>query len=303
VRLAYTSDLHVDATPANAALLPHLAARVAALAPDAFVIAGDLAETLAAVRWGLDAFAALASPKFYLPGNHDLFVEGEPAAGATSRDKYERTLPAVAAACGFRYLGLEPARVGAVALAGVTGWYDLAFRDPALAAVVAPAHYAAGRWRDVRAFDRGHVFWPRDPAAGFDAAAVPGAHPAHTGGDWASDLEIEAWMRERLAAQLERCAGGPVVAIVHVLPFAALVVRGAFGAAAFHDAWLGSAAIGTCLQRCADVRAVVTGHLHRVADVVVDGMRVVARPVGPLRDPRIDLAATARERIGVLEVD
>lgn len=306
MRLAYTSDIHVDAGAGNAALLPYLAARTTALAPDAFVLAGDVAETLAGVAGALAAFAALRCPKFYLPGNHDLFVEGAPAPGATSRDKYERLLPAVAAAAGFQYLGLDPHRVGDVVFCGVTGWYDYTFRDPTLAAVVSQSHYDGGRWRDIRAFDRGHVFWPRDAAtaARTSAAATHAAQPASAAGVWASDRELEAWMRARLAAQLERVQppARSIVAVVHVLPFAELVRRGAFGPVAFHDAWLGSAALGECLRRVPELRLVVCGHQHHIADVDIAGIRVVARPVGTLRDASVDLAEVARAGIGLVEI-
>jgi hypothetical protein len=288
--LAYTSDIHADATPANAALLPHLAHRVRELNADAFIIAGDLAETAPAVRAALEAFAPLELRKFYLPGNHDLFVEDTPPPGATSRDKYETQLPAVAMAAGFEYLGLEAHAIGDVGVCGVTGWYDYAFRDPALAVVVDERHYETGVWRDVRAFDRGHVFWPR---AG-----------TNDGPAWAGDREIETWMRERLRRQAQALAGArAVIAAVHVLPFAELVVRGAYGPVAFHDAWLGSAALGVELRRIPALRAVVCGHLHRSADLQLGSVRVVARPVGTLRDAGIDLRAVARDRIGVLDLD
>ena len=287
MRLAYTSDLHADATALNAALVPHLLRRVRELGADAFVIAGDLAETEAAVRAALEPFASLAMRKFYLPGNHDLFVEGAPVPGATSRDKYETRLPAAAAAAGFEYIGLEPHPIGDVALCGVTGWFDYSFRDPALASVVAEGHYEAGLWRDVRAFDRGHIYWP---------SATPG-------GGWATDREIERWMRARLQQQVARLgAARAVIAVVHVLPFAELVVRGAYGPVSFHDAWLGSAALGAELRRIPALRAVVCGHLHRTSDLRLAGLHVVARPVGTLRDAGLDLQAVARDRIGVLEI-
>jgi hypothetical protein len=50
------------------------------------------------------------------------------------------------------------------------------------------------------------------------------------------------------------------------------------------------------------LRAVICGHLHRDAEVVIDGVRVAARPVGTLRDPHADLAALGGDRIGMLEI-
>src|SRR5262249_36150371 len=168
---------------------------------------------------------------------------------------------------------------------------------------VASAQYRAGTWRGVRAFDRGRVLWPRTSGGATTSSREPaGSHPASACGDWASDEEIHAEMCSRLEAQLasaSRARG--IVAVCHVLPFAELVVRGAFGPVAFHDAYLGSAAIGAILQRTPRLVAVVTGHLHRPADLRIGPLRVVARPVGTLRAPDVDLDQVAAASLGVLE--
>ncbi len=304
VRIVYTSDLHSDATPQNAALLPYLARRAVALRPDVFVIAGDLAESTTAVRQSLEVFRAVPGVRLYLPGNHDLFVEGPPESAPTSRDKYERDLPAAAQAAGFKALGVHAVTVENVAFVSVTGWFDYGFRDPALDVCVTTLQYTAGQWRGVRAFDRGHVFWPRpSPTGAPPGAPPPGAQPCSALGAWATDAEIDADMGGFLDSQLRATAASEhVVAIVHVLPFAALVQRRAFGNVAFHDAYLGSAAIGARLRLEPRLRAVITGHLHRPADLDLDGVRVVARPVGTIRDSFADLDAVAAARLGVLEI-
>lgn len=296
MRIAYTSDLHSDATPANRALLPHLARRMRELEPDVVVIAGDVAETTAEVEFALAHFTDIGALRLYVAGNHDLFVEGEPAAGRTSRDKFARDLPAAAARAGFAALGRAPAACGGTAFVGVPGWYDYSLRDPRWDGAIDRSHYRAGTWRGIRAFDRGHVFWP---------AALPrraGAHPA-AAGEWALDEEIHAWMHASLRAQLQAVEPGRrIVAVVHVLPFAALVQRGCFGDTAFHDAYLGSAALGDLLLADARVAAVISGHLHRPADLRVGHLRVLARPVGTLREPAPAGAAVAADRCGVLDL-
>ena len=79
-----------------------------------------------------------------------------------------------AAAAGFGYLGLEPVLLGDLAIVGICGWYDFGFRDPGLEGSVSLHHYRAGQWRDVRAFDRGQILWPRSSLA----EARPGTLPA-----------------------------------------------------------------------------------------------------------------------------
>jgi len=301
MRLAYTSDLHSDLSSRNRDLVGAIAAHAAALAPDIFVVAGDVADRAADVAWTLRELAEVTGLKLYLPGNHDLFVEADfwQPDGASSRDKYERILPQVAASAGFGYLGLEPARAGALAIVGVTGWYDFSLRDPAIDVAVGLDSYRAGEWRGTRAFDRGHVFWPRA-----NGPRAPGDHPASAAGDWAGDEEICAAMLGRLDAQLETVRDArAVVAVIHVLPFAELVVRGAFGDTPFFDAYLGSSRLGERLQREGSLRAVISGHLHRDADLLRGGIRALARPVGDARRHAGDLPAVARARVGVLEID
>lgn len=300
MRLVFTSDLHADLGGRNADLLEPLAAHVAGLRPDVFVVAGDVAERAEVVADALACFAAVPGTKLFLAGNHDLYVEGEAALarGENSRVKFERLLPAAAARAGFGYLGLEPFVAGGIALVAVPGWTDFALRDPRLDPVVALHHYRAGAWRDVRAYDRGQVLWPRR-----GAVPPPGSTPAVPLGDWAGDEEIDDHMLTLLEAQLAAVrTARRLVGITHVLPCADFVQRGAFGASPFHDGWLGSARLGARLRREARLAALVCGHLHRVCERQHDGVRLVARPVGNAAHSRLPLAELARQRAGVLEV-
>ena len=301
MRLAYISDLHTDLSARNHDLLGALVEVARAAKPDVFLVAGDLAEKSSDVAASLERLAAIPALRLYLAGNHDLFVEGDPqrAETAHSREKFETILPRVAAAAGFDYLGLEPVHCGDVAIVGVPGWYDFSLRDPSFDAVADLPVYRTGVWRGTRAYDRGHVFWPRR-----DTRHIAGAHPAAAGGDaWAGDEEICAEMLERLQGQLAAVRSAPaVLAAVHVLPCLDLVRRGAFGEIPFFDAYLGSSQLGTCLEKAGNVRVVVSGHLHRVASLERRGIRWLASPVGDARRSPLDLAALARERLGLTEI-
>ncbi len=149
MRLAYASDLHADLCTRNTDLLPHLAAHLIDRAPDLFIIAGDLAETVAGVESSLRVFGNVPGERVYLAGNHDLFAEGIPGSpGAMdSRDKFDTLLPQAARRAGFHYLGLEPLRFGDLAVVGVPGWFDFTLRDPSLDGVIDTHAYRAGCWR------------------------------------------------------------------------------------------------------------------------------------------------------------
>ena len=298
MRLVYVSDLHSDLSDRNDALLDVLVQRARLLQPDVFVVGGDLAETCRDVARSLGRLAAIPARRFFLAGNHDLFVEGEARDRPTSRDKFERLLPAVAAAAGFEYLGLEPIRCGEVAFVGVPGWYDFTLRDPVLDAVADTHVYRTGFWRGNRAYDRGHVFWPRDASV-----PVPGEQPTNSAGAWAGDEEIAGLMLSRLGAQLAAVRdAATVIAVVHVLPNLDMVRRGAFGDSPFFDAYLGSAALGDCIEAAGNVRVVLCGHLHHVAALERRGIRWLASPVGDARRSPLDLNALAAERLGVVDL-
>jgi hypothetical protein len=193
---------------------------------------------------------------------------------------------------------MRAVRVGGLAVVGVSGWFDFTLRDPELDYCVPMDSYRAGQWRGIRAYDRGHIFWPRQRGR-----TRAGEHPASHGGTWASDEEINEWMLEHLDAQLVGVGDAEaLLAVVHVVPFSQAVVRGAFGPSAFFDAYLGSARLGKRLCRAPRLRAVIHGHQHQVSEHTIAGIRVVASPVGDASRSPLDLAALARERVGVLDL-
>jgi hypothetical protein len=297
VRIAWTSDLHADLSERNVALLPHLAHRVAELDADAFVVAGDVAETVAGVEEALQAFAPLPLPRLYVPGNHDLFAEPDASGGwIDSRTKHEVLLPQHVGNAGFRYLGIDPIEIPPVTFVGTCGWFDATLQDPGLAAYFCRRHFESGIWRGLRAYDSGHVLWPAThPAPGM---------PCSLTGSWATDAALCDIFVQQLQAQLDATpADALVVAVVHVLAFPELVHRGTFGPSGFYDAWLGSARLGDRLRRDRRVRLVISGHQHRVADLAIrQDLRAVARPIGDARKSDLDLAELARERVGVLDI-
>jgi 3',5'-cyclic AMP phosphodiesterase CpdA len=130
MRLAATADLHWGLSRKGDRATRGLAEQVRDLAPDAFVIAGDVGE---GARFGdcLGLFATLDCARLVVPGNHDMWTE-EP--GAASLALYHARLPSAAAEHGFHYLDEEPylAPGDREAVAGSINWYDYSFADPEL---------------------------------------------------------------------------------------------------------------------------------------------------------------------------
>jgi len=295
MRIAFISDLHTDLSPRNAALLDPLVERAQALRPDVFVLAGDLAETLQQVEESLRRLATIPGRRFFLAGNHDLFVEGHPdhPGVADSREKFAALLPAAAVRAGFEYLGLEALRVGSMGFVGVPGWYDFSLRDPRLDVVTSTHAYVSGQWRGQRAYDRGHVYWPRDASP-----STAGEQPASEPGLWAGDQQIAREMQAHLEQQLRSLDDvSSLVAVTHVVPCVALAQRRLFGDTAFFDAYLGSARLGERLLQEPRLRLVLSGHLHRQASMSLRGVPFLASPVGDARKNPLDLASLAQERL------
>ena len=110
MRIAFTSDLHVDITAQNQMLLPYLAEEFRRLEPDVIVLAGDIANDLAGWEEALKHFAVINIPKLIIPGNHDVWFESKKALkkGKDSAWKYQFALPECAARFGFHYLPGQP---------------------------------------------------------------------------------------------------------------------------------------------------------------------------------------------------
>ncbi|HEX8801236.1 MAG TPA: metallophosphoesterase [Terriglobales bacterium] len=105
MRVAFTSDLHIDIASNNRELLPYLAGEIERLSPDALVLAGDIANTLSGWDVALEAFRHLGITKVIVPGSHDIWIESKRALerAQDSTWKYNVALPAFAARYGFHF--------------------------------------------------------------------------------------------------------------------------------------------------------------------------------------------------------
>jgi hypothetical protein len=134
VKLAITADLHLPITRLER--LGQLTGEMAEFAPDAVIVAGDLAESLADLERCLALFRqSFSCPVLVIPGNHDLWVRRT----NDSRQLWEEGLPQTVARAGCCWLEgrsfLVPGPVqGSVGIVGTIAWYDYSAADPSVQA-------------------------------------------------------------------------------------------------------------------------------------------------------------------------
>ena len=98
VKIAYTSDLHVDYSAENRELVSRLAEAADKAKPDVLIIGGDIAASPTDFEWALGCFAELKCRKLVVAGNHDIWIESKADIlnGKDSGAKYRLILPQVA---------------------------------------------------------------------------------------------------------------------------------------------------------------------------------------------------------------
>ncbi|MFW6162767.1 MAG: metallophosphoesterase, partial [Planctomycetota bacterium] len=128
MRVLVTADLHYD-FERDRPQVHAVAERMCAEAADVLVLAGDLfALDPAVLAECLRLFDGFEGEKLLVAGNHDLWTRP----GGDSYQLYDAVIPALAEACGFHDLDVEPKVVGDVGFVGTVGWYDYSFRDKSL---------------------------------------------------------------------------------------------------------------------------------------------------------------------------
>jgi putative phosphoesterase len=289
MRIALTSDLHVDSTDANRALIPYLADAIAQHAPDVLVVAGDVSARVERLEEALATLARVTDVRLFVPGNHDIWVaRSDQERGATSTDKHDRVLADICDAAGFTHLGREAHVVGDVGFAGTIGWYDYSFQHPRFPFTEEEfSRKAKGRYRWMDLF---YAKWVNE-----DGVTV------------LSDQDVTARRTEELKAQLtalgSRAGLRHIVVATHHLPYVELLREPQEEKHAYFRAFLGARRLGEAIDACALVGAVLVGHLHRPVDARrPNGARVVSAPVGYLRPPPADLRAVAERSVAIVEV-
>jgi 3',5'-cyclic AMP phosphodiesterase CpdA len=279
--------LHVDHHPHVVPLLVEAIRRQEA---DVLVVAGDLTAHTEVLERTLSLLRPAAREAVFVPGNHDLWhKEGEP----TSRERYERILPARAREAGFHapFADAVPPRLFGHRFVGVTGWFDYTLRNRALDETFTRAHYETGRFGALQWSDKLLVHWPDDAGVLLDDPGI-------------CDVQVHS-----LEAQLAAIGDEPAVAVTHHLPFAELVLSKGNVPWDFLNGFMGAARLGDVIRRARGVRLAIAGHTHFQveAEIVAEGrtLRALTSPLGYPREYKRagqTLEERVHERVTLVEL-
>lgn len=117
MRVYAISDLHTDIRANREALAR---APLSGHGGDVLIVAGDIADSTAVLRDTLELLASRFREVFFVPGNHELWVRGEPR---DSVDKFREVLRV----CGQAGVRTGPARVGGAWVVPLFSWYHPSF--------------------------------------------------------------------------------------------------------------------------------------------------------------------------------
>ncbi|MGH7227038.1 MAG: metallophosphoesterase [Gemmataceae bacterium] len=234
VKLAFTSDLHLPITKDEP--IAALGREVQAFAPRAFVVAGDVGESLADVKRGLQLLRQqVRCPIWVLAGNHDVWARPP----HDSRRLWLEQLPATVAAAGCQWLEGTSFVLDGVAVAGTIAWYDYSAADPSVQA-------------------SGPEFAQQKFHYNADALRI----------DWEwSDAEFAERVRVPFLSQLDHLHGDPsvrrVVVVTHVPIVEEQMHRNSSDPRwAFSNAYFGNLTLGRKVLAHRKVSHIISGHTH-----------------------------------------
>ncbi len=294
--MTFTSDLHVDVTRNNGYLVPYLAQRAAAMAGDVFVLAGDIAGSLAVLDATLAQFERLDGTKVLVPGNHDIWVSKSQARkGRDSFYNYREAIPQLCARHGFICPTLEPCMIADVGIIANIGWYDYSLQDPRLSATYNLHDYERGIfghrvWNDTR-----HAVWLRHPDTADWRARQGTLRNSEVFARFIGELTSATL---RVPASIQK-----LLFVLHTAPFRECITPKPEPSP--FDAYEGSVALGEFIEAVvAGGREawVICGHRHKPLFLQRGNIRLYRSPIGYLGDAETDYGAIAKRAVGECEI-
>jgi hypothetical protein len=247
LKLAFTSDLHLPIT--NDEAISTLGREVQAFGPKAFIVAGDVGESLADFKRGLQLLREqVRCPMWVLAGNHDVWARPP----HDSRQLWLEQVPATVRAAGCEYLEGTSFVLNGIAVAGTIAWYDYSALDPSVQATglefaQQKFHYNADALR---------IDWEWSDPEFADRVSVPLL------------LRLDHLESDRSVRR--------VVVVTHVPIVEEQMHRNASDPRwAFSNAYFGNLSLGHKVLAYRKVSHLISGHTH------VGKQSMVERPQGP----------------------
>jgi 3',5'-cyclic AMP phosphodiesterase CpdA len=242
VKLAITSDLHLPITKEEAVV--SLGREIQVFDPQAFIVAGDVGESLADIQRGLQLLREqVRCPIWVLAGNHDVWARPP----YDSRQLWLEQVPATVRSCGCQWLEGTSFVLDGVAVAGTIAWYDYSAADPSVQAsrlefAQQKFHYNADALR---------IDW-----------------------EW-SDPEFAELVRSPFLSQLDHLESDPsirrIVVVTHVPIVEEQMHRDASDPRwAFSNAYFGNLSLGYEVLTRRKVSHIISGHTHRGKEATVE---------------------------------
>ncbi len=277
MKIAAVSDIHVVPGGADEPLLMAIKDRVEDIAPDVFVIAGDLSHDLSILEEALATLAVDDAVRLFVPGNHDIWFESEKQIG--SLEKYARLIGDACKNTGFHYLPDEPYIDGEGAFVGSIGWSDYSFARPELG--ISEEQYRRKEYRGAVWFDVFNVDWSF------------------------TDREATELFNGKLEYDLKTLPERVrwVVYVSHHLPFRELTVYKNRLPWDFFSAFMGATSTGEILRRDGRVVLSISGHSHIRNLIRIDGITAMTVPLGYGRPADGDFESLARDAVAQVEID
>lgn len=276
MKIAAISDLHVLPDDSDRELLDKIKRRVEEIAPDVFVIAGDISDQLDVLSDSLSRLYVDSCTNLYVAGNHDIWFEDNKS--PSSLEKYSRYIGEICSKNGFRHLPDDYYIKGNIAFVGSIGWYDYSFRRPELD--IPQENYEQKEYNGAVWYDLFKIDWRYN------------------------DIEATDLFNRKLEYDLATLPDNisQIIYVSHHLPFRNLTVYKDRFPWDFHSAFMGAQSTGKILENDARVILSISGHSHVRNMVSNGGITSITVPLGYGRPDQNRLDDFIRDAVAVIEI-
>ncbi|DBB02386.1 TPA: hypothetical protein ACH3X3_011389 [Trebouxia sp. C0006] len=230
---------------------------------DVLLLAGDISDDLGLIRQSLSTAAEAFGRVFYVPGNHELWVRGEPQSvkNGTAQDSFQK-LQLILQLCQELGIHTTPARLGNLCIVPLLSWHHSSWdKEPDIQGV---PHVSA-----LSIADYGACIWP-------DTGPGQGVHGSLEIAEWFDKQNKTGW--QELLQQRQGC---DVISLAHFLPHQALLPEKRY---LFYPNLAKAAGSEPLAHRLRALQPDVNifGHTHFSWDATIEGIRHIQAPLcGP----------------------